>query len=56
MRTFARTIITSGSTLRKEHHTYNEDMGTYGKDEIKQMYSDNVFDPFNIIVYSNKMK
>lgn len=56
MRSYARTIITSGSTLRKEQHCYTDDLGSFGRDDIKQIYTDNVIDPFNLIVFSKKMK
>jgi hypothetical protein len=42
MRTFARTIVTSGLTLREEKHIYQEDRGIFGKEMLGQLYRDNV--------------
>jgi hypothetical protein len=35
IRTYAKTIITSGLTLRSEKHVFQEDRGTFGKKILK---------------------
>jgi hypothetical protein len=55
MRCFAKTIITSGLTLRSEKHAYQKDRLTFGEDLLKQFYKDNTKNPVNLFVYTKQM-
>ena len=55
LRVNAKTIVTSGVLMRKQSNIYNDMMGTFGKQELVQMYEDNVKEPINLVVYTKSL-
>lgn len=55
MRCHAKSILTTGLTMRTEHWVYGEQVGTFGKEELQNIYKDNVLEPINLFVYSKQM-
>lgn len=55
MRSAARTVVTSGRTLRREPGIYGEGRGDFGREELREIYERNVKEPFNLLVYTRSM-
>lgn len=55
MRSWAKTIITSGTTLRNEPNGYNDSHSSFGKSEILELFEKNTAEKQKLIVLTRSM-